>query len=218
MDLALTSSKAKTTPLPQLLIATNNAGKLAEYGALLRGCGWQLVSPAELGLNLSVEESGSDYADNARIKAEAFAAASGLLTLADDSGLEVEALGGRPGPSSARYAGPDQTDEQGVELVLAQMKDVPPEKRGARFRCFIALASPDGAVCFFEGECPGVITEEPRGHHGFGYDPVFYLPQLGRTMAELTADEKNAISHRADAARQACAVLREMLRETARSS
>jgi XTP/dITP diphosphohydrolase len=210
--------ESETIPLPRLLIATNNAGKLAEYGSLLHGCGWQLVSPAALGLNLSVEESGSDYAANARIKAEAFARAGGLLTLADDSGLEVEALGGRPGPFSARYAGPDQTDEQGVDLVLAQMKDVPPEKRGARFRCFIAIAAPDGTVRFVEGECPGVIIEEPRGHNGFGYDPIFYLPQLDRTMAELTAEEKNAISHRADAARKACAVLKGMLRETARSS
>jgi XTP/dITP diphosphohydrolase len=204
--------------VPQLLIATNNAGKLGEYGALLRGCGWQLVSPAEIGVKLSVEETGVDYATNARLKAEAFAAASGLLTLADDSGLEVEALGGRPGPLSARYAGPEQTDSEGLELVLAQLKDVPPEKRSARFRCFIALSTPDGAVRMFEGECPGVITEELRGHRGFGYDPIFFLPQLGRTMAELTPDEKNAISHRADAARKACGALREMLRESARSS
>jgi XTP/dITP diphosphohydrolase len=204
--------------VPQLLIATNNAGKLGEYGALLRGCGWQLVSPAEIGLVLSVEETGVDYATNARLKAEAFAATGHLLTLADDSGLEVEALGGRPGPLSARYAGPEQTDAEGVELVLAQMRGVPPEKRGARFRCFIALATPDHLVGLFEGECRGVITEAPRGHRGFGYDPIFYLPQLGRTMAELTPDEKNAISHRADAARKACGALREMLRETARSS
>ncbi len=199
--------------MPQLLVATNNRGKLAEYHALLNDCGWQLVSPAEIGLRLSVEETGSDYATNARIKAEAFARASGLLTLADDSGLEVDALGGRPGPLSARYAGPSQTDKQGVDLILAEMKDVPPERRGARFRCVIALARPDGDVRTVEGECPGVIINEPRGHNGFGYDPVFYLPQLGRTMAELIADEKNAISHRADAAKKACALLKDMVRE-----
>ena len=201
--------------LPRLLIATNNAGKLAEYEVLLNGCGWELVAPAELGLRLSVEETGADYAANARMKAEAFAHASGLLTLADDSGLEVDALGGRPGLLSARYAGPNQTDEEGVELVLAQMKDVPQERRLARFRCVIALAEPDGGVRFVEGECPGVITNEPRGSFGFGYDPIFYLPQLGRTMAELTPDEKNAISHRADAARKACALLKEMIGEAA---
>jgi XTP/dITP diphosphohydrolase len=214
MSLSSTSAKAEQTPVPQLLIATNNVGKLAEYGALLHRCGWQLVSPAEIGISLSVEETGSDYATNARLKAEAFAAAGGLLTLADDSGLEVEALQERPGVLSARHAGPDQTDEQGVALVLTQMKGVPPEKRGARFRCFIALATPEGAVRLFEGECPGIITEEPRGHSGFGYDPIFHLPQLGRTMAELKPDEKNAISHRADAARKACGALREMLRES----
>ena len=136
------------------------------------------------------------------MKAEAFAKASGLITLADDSGLEVDALGGRPGPLSARYAGPSQTDEEGVDLLLAQMKDVPPERRQARFRCVIALAEPAGAVRLVEGECPGVIAKRPRGHHGFGYDPVFYLPELGRTMAELTPDEKNAISHRARAAHE----------------
>jgi len=201
--------------LPRLLIATNNAGKLAEYEVLLDGCGWELVAPAELGLRLSVEETGADYAANARTKAEAFSRASGLLTLADDSGLEVDALGGRPGLLSARYAGPNQTDEEGVELVLAQMKDVPPERRLARFRCVIALAEPDGGVRFVEGECPGVITNEPRGGFGFGYDPIFYLPQLGRTMAELTPDEKNAISHRADAARRACALLKEMIGDAA---
>jgi XTP/dITP diphosphohydrolase len=201
--------------LPRLLIATNNRGKLAEYQVLLKGCGWKLVSPADLGLNLSIEETGDDYATNARIKAEALARASGLLTLADDSGLEVDALGGRPGPLSARYAGPSQTDEQGVDLVLAQMKDVPREGRGARFRCVIALAKPDGAARIVEGECPGTIASEPSGHSGFGYDPIFYLPQLGRTMAELTPEEKNAISHRADAAKKACALLKEMIRETA---
>ncbi|HUS83148.1 MAG TPA: RdgB/HAM1 family non-canonical purine NTP pyrophosphatase [Dehalococcoidia bacterium] len=204
--------------MPRLLIATNNAGKLAEYGALLQGCGWELVAPADLGLDLSVEETGPDYATNARIKAEAFARASGLLTLADDSGLEVDALGGRPGPLSARYAGPSQTDEMGVDLLLEQMKDVPPERRQARFRCVIVLAGPGGAVRFAEGECPGVITNEPSGHHGFGYDPIFYLPELGRTMAELTADEKNAISHRSRAAQEACAILKELLREAANRS
>jgi XTP/dITP diphosphohydrolase len=203
--------------LPQLLIATNNPGKLAEYRALLDGCGWDLVSPADLDLQLPVEETGSDYATNARIKAEAFARASGLLTLADDSGLEVDALDGKPGPLSARYAGPSQTDEEGVDLVLAQMKDVPPERRGARFHCTIALAQPNGAAHIVEGECPGVITDEPRGHNGFGYDPIFYLPRLGRTMAQLTAEEKNAISHRAGAAKKACALLKGMLREAARS-
>ena len=201
--------------MPRLLIATNNRGKLAEYDALLKDCGWQLISPADLDLSLSVDETGSSYAENARIKAEAFARASGLLTLADDSGLEVDALDGRPGPLSARYAGPSQTDEQGVDLVLEQMKGVPRERRNARFRCVIALAEPDGHVRTVEGDCPGVIIEQPRGDNGFGYDPIFYLPQLGRTMAEISAAEKNGISHRAAAARKACRLLKEMIGEAA---
>ena len=202
--------------MPRLLIATNNAGKLGEYGALLEGCGWELVGPAQVRLQLSVDEPGPDYATNARIKAEAFAKASGLVTLADDSGLEVDALDGGPGPLSARYAGPNQTDREGVDLLLANMKDVPPERRQARFRCVIALADPAGPVELFEGECPGVIVKRPRGHRGFGYDPVFYLPEFGRTMAELTPDEKNAISHRARAAMKACTILRNTLRERSR--
>lgn len=204
--------------MPRLLVATNNAGKLAEYRALLDGCGWELVTPAELGLRLDVEETGTDYATNARIKAEAFARAGGLLTLADDSGLEVDALEGRPGPLSARYAGASQTDEEGYRLLLSQMEGAPPEQRAARFRCVIAIASPAGDVRFTEGECPGVIATAPRGDNGFGYDPVFYLPEFGRTMAELTFEEKNRISHRAAAARKACDLLKEMLRESTRSS
>ncbi len=201
--------------MPRLLIATNNEGKLAEYEALLDGCGWEIVSPADVGLDLSVEETGDDYATNASIKARAFANASGLLTLGDDSGLEVNALGGRPGPLSARYAGPKQTDEEGVELVLAEMKEVPAEEREAHFRCVIALAEPKGELRIVEGECRGLITSSPRGSNGFGYDPIFYLPELGKTMAELTFDEKNEISHRARAAKKACKLLKEMAGEEA---
>ena len=205
-------------PVPRLLIATNNRGKVAEYRVLLADCGWELVTPADLGLNLDVSEDGADYAANAGIKAQAFAAAAGLLTLADDSGLEIDALDGRPGPFSARYAGPSQTDQEGVALVLEKMQGVPPEKRGARFRCVIALAPPNGPVRFCEGECPGVITDEPRGDNGFGYDPIFFLPERGLTIAELSAEEKNAISHRGRAARRACDLLKEMRHEVASSS
>jgi XTP/dITP diphosphohydrolase len=200
--------------MPRLLIATNNQGKLAEYEALLDGCGWEIVSPADLGLDLSVEETGDDYATNARLKAEAYACASGVLTLADDSGIEIDALDGRPGPFSARYAGPNQTDEEGVELVLSEMNNVPAEDRDARFRCVIVLARPDGAGQIVEGECPGLITNGPRGSNGFGYDPIFYLPELGKTMAELNFDEKNKISHRSRAAKKACGLLKAMARES----
>jgi XTP/dITP diphosphohydrolase len=199
--------------VPRLLLATNNPGKAAEFRALLADCGWDVVTPAQIGVDIDVDEAGSDYHTNAKIKAQAFAEASGLVALADDSGLEIDALSGRPGPFSARYAGPAQTDQQRSALVIEQMKGVPPEKRGARFRCVIALAEPAGRLRFCEGECRGLVAEEPSGQGGFGYDPVFYLPERGLTMAELPPQEKNAISHRGRAAKKACALLKEMLDE-----
>jgi XTP/dITP diphosphohydrolase len=198
--------------MPRLLIATNNPGKIAEFRQLLAGCGWELVTPAELGLELSVEESGQAYAQNATIKAEAFSRASGLVALADDSGLEVDALDGRPGVHSARYAGLNKTDEERVQTLLAELKDVPDEKRTARFRAVIAIARPEGAVELTEGVVEGRIAHEPRGTNGFGYDPIFLLPERGLTTAELPSDEKHAISHRGAAARKASVVLERMLR------
>ena len=197
----------------RLLLATNNPGKAAEYRALLQGCGWELATPRDLGLHLEVEEAGGDYAENARIKAEAFAKASGLLALADDSGIEVDALGGAPGPLSARFGGDDISDAQRVALLLERLKGVPPERRSARFRCLIAVASPAGEVSLFEGQCEGRIAEERRGESGFGYDPVFLLPERGLTIAELPPEEKNAVSHRGRAARQARAFLEGLIRE-----
>jgi XTP/dITP diphosphohydrolase len=198
----------------RLLLATNNPGKAAEYRALLKGCGWELVTPRDLGLDLEVEEAGGDYAENARIKAEAFAKASGLVALADDSGIEVEALGGAPGPLSARFGGDDISDAQRVALLLKRLAGVPPERRSARFRCLIAVARPEGQVSLFEGQCEGRVAEGPRGESGFGYDPVFLLPERGLTIAELSPEEKNAVSHRGRAARQARALLEGLLRES----
>jgi len=197
----------------RLLLATNNPGKAAEYRALLEGCGWELVTPRDLGLSLEVEEVGGDYAENARIKAEAFAKASGLVALADDSGIEVDALGGAPGPLSARFGGEGASDQQRVALLLERLAGVPPERRSARFRCLIAVARPEGEVSLFEGRCEGRVAEEPRGEGGFGYDPVFLLPERGLTIAELPPEEKNAVSHRGRAARQARALLEGLLRE-----
>ena len=196
-----------------MLIATGNAGKLREYRALLGDLGWELVSPREIGLALEVSESGGDYAENAKIKAASFARASGLVALADDSGLEVDALGGEPGPLSARYAGPEADDARRFSRILERLKGVPVEKRGARFRCLIAVARPPGETELFEGECEGVVAEAPRGETGFGYDPVFYLPERGRTLAELSLSEKNAVSHRGAAARKARPFLEGLLRE-----
>jgi len=193
--------------MPELLLATNNPGKVREYKVLLSSCGFDLVTPAVRGINIEVAETGSTFTENASIKARAFAAASGLLTLADDSGLEVDALGGEPGVWSARYGG-KSSDNERIALLLENLECVPAELRTARFRCVIAIASPDGSLRLAEGTIEGVITSGPRGYHGFGYDPVFLLPGLGKTMAELSADEKNRLSHRAVAARRACDLLR----------
>lgn len=183
----------------KLLIATNNAGKLREYADLLGDLPVQLTTPRQEGIELEVEENGASFAENALLKARAYCAASRLPTLADDSGLEVDALGGAPGVFSARYAGNSATDRQRYEKLLAELREVPPAERTARFRCVIALVMPDGTEEIAEGECEGVIIDTPRGEHGFGYDPVFYMPALGRTMAELPPELKNRVSHRARA-------------------
>jgi XTP/dITP diphosphohydrolase len=185
---------------PKLLLATNNKGKLGELRVLLKGIPYEMVSPAECGLYLDVKEDGKTYAANARLKASAFADASGLLTLADDSGLEVDALNGAPGVLSSRYAGPGANDAKRVSYLLDKLKEVPPERRSARFRCVIAITSPYDGMKICSGSCRGVITIEPKGDNGFGYDPIFYFPKLGKTMAELSSETKNRISHRARAA------------------
>ena len=197
--------------MKKLLIATNNPGKLAEYRTLLAELPIEVVSPQALGIDLDVEETGTSFKENAILKAKAFAQASGLPALADDSGLEVMALGGAPGIYSSRYAGPNATDTDRYEKLLRELADVPWERRQARFRCVIAIATPQCTVHTVDGQVLGRITFEPRGTHGFGYDPVFYLPQLDKTMAELPESVKNQISHRAVAARKAIPVLRQML-------
>jgi len=196
--------------LPQkLLLATNNQGKMREYRELLSDVPFDLVLPAAAGINIIVDETGESFEDNARLKATALAVKSDLLTIADDSGLEVDALGGEPGVRSARYAGENASDVQRVEFLLAKLKGVPWEKRAARFRCVIAIATPGGNVEICSGDCAGFITFEPFGEHGFGYDPVFYLPEFGKTMAELSPTGKNRISHRGQAARKAAEILKQ---------
>ncbi|HID86772.1 MAG TPA: XTP/dITP diphosphatase [Anaerolineae bacterium] len=197
--------------MTRLLIATNNPGKLREYENLLADLPLTLTWPGQEGIELEVEETGESFRENAILKARAYARASGLLTLADDSGLEVDALGGEPGILSSRYAGPEADDEDRMRLLLRKLEGVPWEERTARFRCVIALATPQGEVWTTEGSCEGIIAFEPRGEHGFGYDPVFYLPQFGKTMAQLPPELKNRISHRARAAEKARAILRELM-------
>jgi XTP/dITP diphosphohydrolase len=193
--------------MSELLLATNNPGKLQELRQLFQDVPFRLVSPADIGLSLDVVENGRSYTANARLKAHAFWHASGLATVADDSGLEVAALGGAPGILSSRYAGPNANDTERVRFLSSQMNGLPPEQRTARFKCVMAIANKAGVMRFCSGSCRGLIAFQPSGSNGFGYDPVFYLPRYFLTMAELPADIKNTISHRARAARHARAIL-----------
>ena len=195
------------TKVRKLLVATRNPGKAREYRQLLRGIHFEVTSLGEEGVGEDVEETGDTFVENAILKATTYAAVSGLITLADDSGLEVDALGGAPGVRSARYAGADADDADRIGLLLRNMKEVPRELRSARFRCVIAVAWPSGATETVDGAVEGVIGFEARGSNGFGYDPVFYLPHLGQTMAELSLSEKNSVSHRAQATKKAAVLL-----------
>jgi XTP/dITP diphosphohydrolase len=200
--------------VPKLLIATNNAGKIAELRGLLDGCGWEVVTPGELGISLDVEEDRETYQDNARLKAVAGMRASGLVTLADDSGIEIAALGGEPGPQSARFLGRDATYEERFAEIERRLAGKPPAERAARFVAVIAIAEPRGGqVRFAEGEIRGVIAPEPRGEHGFGYDPIFWSPPQNATTAQLPEHEKAIISHRARAIASARQILLELLHD-----
>ncbi len=200
---------------PQLLIATHNPGKVREYRELLRDIALPLVSLSEVGIAQEVAETGLTFAENAWLKARAYAALSGLLTLSDDSGLEVDALGGAPGIHSARYGGAAcTTDVDRVNLLLANLQGIPWVQRTARFRCVIAMRHPQGAEVSVVGSVAGMIQYNPQGQDGFGYDPVFCLPSLRRTLAQLPLAEKNRISHRADAAGRAVPALQRLLADT----
>ncbi len=198
-------------PVRTLVVATHNRGKLREYVELLAGLPVALTSLAHLGIQAEPEEGHVGFAENARLKALFFARLTGELTLADDSGLEVDALDGDPGIRSARYSGAGRTDQERYELLLSRLSEIPPEARTARFRCAIAIATPEGVRFTVDGTCEGVITTRPRGSHGFGYDPIFYVSECGQTMAELEPQVKNRISHRARAARAAIPLLRAAL-------
>ena len=181
-------------PLPKLLLATRNLGKIREYGELLKGIPFQMVSLAEAGVTEEVPETGDSFSDNACLKARGYASLSGLFTLADDSGLVVDALGGEPGVKSARYGDClSYSDEDRVQLLLRNLEHVPWEQRMARFQCVIAVTWPSGEVRTVAGTVEGII--EAKGANGFGYDPVFHLPHLGVTMAEIPPEEKNRLSH-----------------------
>ena len=206
-------------PRPKLLIATRNPGKMREYRQLLREVPFELVSLDDLGITDDVEETESTFAENAALKVQTYSALAGLLTLADDSGLEVDALGGAPGVLSARYGGDTCcTDDDRVDLLLRNLEDVSWHRRTARFRCVLAVATPTDSpllrhtqssppspragtegLTLLVGSVAGMIQYQPAGEEGFGYDPVFYLPSYGLTMAQLPLEEKNRVSHRANA-------------------
>ncbi|HOA24084.1 MAG TPA: XTP/dITP diphosphatase [Aggregatilineales bacterium] len=200
----------------KILIATRNPGKLREYEEMLAGLSVNgepidLVMLDDLGIETEVEETGDTFEENAVLKARAYAEQSGLLTLADDSGLAVDALGGAPGVLSARYAGEDATDADRYRKLLRELEGVPPEDRGARFVCAVALCTPEGEVYTAEGDVKGRIAFEPKGTQGFGYDPIFYIPGLRMTMAQADPEIKNRISHRAEALKAIRPVLERVL-------
>jgi len=192
----------------ELLLATTNYHKLEEYRAIFSGLSFHFLSLHDIHLDLDVEEIGTTFAENAELKALTYARASGMLTLADDSGLEIDALGGAPGIYSARFAGKETSYEERFRLLLEQLKGLTRERRTARFRCAIALAEPSGYHQTVEGTLEGLIADTPRGQYGFGYDPIFFIPELGKTSAELTPEHKNRISHRGRAAQLAAALLK----------
>jgi XTP/dITP diphosphohydrolase len=195
-----------------LLLATTNAGKLREIRQMCAGRGWVWRGLDELPQVATAVEDGASFAENARRKALHYAAATGLCTLADDSGLEVDCLGGEPGVHSAYYAGLPRDEAANNRKLIAALRGVPQERRTARFRCVMVLARPGEVLAETNGTIEGLIVDEPRGSNGFGYDPHFLVPHLGRTAAELLPAEKNAISHRGRALAQMLARLEELLR------
>jgi XTP/dITP diphosphohydrolase len=200
--------------MPRLLLATNNSGKIAEFRRLFAGCGWDLVTPTELGLHLDAAETGETYEENARAKALEGAGSSGLVALGDDSGIEIEAMGGEPGVRSARFLGEGVSYPVRFAKIQRRLDGLPRGRRLARFVCVIAVADPrTGAVRTAEGEVRGLISDQAQGEGGFGYDPIFWVPQHSATMAELPEHQKDIISHRGRAAAPARQILRELLHE-----
>lgn len=193
----------------KVILASKNQHKLTELSAILSQLGFEIALESEYGLDIDVEETGTTFEENSFLKADAVMKASGLPVLADDSGLMVDALDGAPGVYSARY-GHKASDKERTAYLLENMKDVPEERRGAKFVCVITCLFPDGRKIVARGECPGVIARAPHGENGFGYDPVFYLPELGMTYAELPSEQKNAISHRARALQDFCRKYQQM--------
>jgi XTP/dITP diphosphohydrolase len=190
-----------------LLVATTNQHKLEEYRAIFSNGSFRLLSLRDIQLDLDVEETGTTFAENAELKALTYARASGMLTLADDSGIEIDALDGAPGVYSARFAGRETSYEERFRIILERIKDIPAQQRTARFICAITIAEPTGFYRTVLAAWEGFIADAPRGEYGFGYDPIFLVPEYGQTSAELMPDLKNRISHRGKAAQLAADVL-----------
>lgn len=185
--------------MKEAIIATHNPGKVKEFKEILEPKGYDVKSLAEIGFTEEIEETGHTFEENAILKAEAVARAVNKMVIADDSGLSIDNLGGKPGVYSARYAGEQKDDQANIDKVLSELKGIEKEQRTARFRCALAVSIPGSETKTVEGHVEGYIAEEPRGEYGFGYDPIFIVKDKDKTMAELTSDEKNKISHRADA-------------------
>jgi XTP/dITP diphosphohydrolase len=195
----------------QFLVATHNPGKVQEFATLLADLNLAWLGLADLGITLDVAETGTTFYENAVLKARGYAAESGLITLADDSGLEVDGLNGRPGVQTARYGGEGLTHAQRYQKLLSELLGLPWDERTARFRCVIVVARPDGALLgSTEGICEGLIAEAPAGTGGFGYDPVFFLPDRQKTLAQLLPAAKNQISHRGRALQKIEPLLRQL--------
>ena len=193
----------------KLLVATHNQGKVAELAALLRDFPVECINLADIGISADVDETGITFRENGILKAQSYAQMGRLLTLADDSGLEVAALDGRPGVYTARYGGADLTQPQRNALLLRELAATNTTNRAAQFQCVVALAAPDGTLLAeAAGSCPGEIATQPAGEFGFGYDPIFWLPQFACTMAQLSAEQKRAISHRGEALRRIAPAIR----------
>jgi XTP/dITP diphosphohydrolase len=206
------SLKSRESAIPrEVVIATRNPGKLREIEAILSPLHLNLLSLRDFPDLPEVEEDGATFAENAGKKARAIARLTGRPSIADDSGLAVDALGGQPGVLSARYAGGNATDRERYQKLLDEMTEIPEGKRQATFVCTLAVAFPKGKMQIVEGECRGWITLAPRGKHGFGYDPIFFVPEFGKTMAELEPEVKNRISHRARALEKLKLILPEFL-------
>ena len=193
--------------MKKVIFATGNEGKMREIRQILADSGYEILSMKEAGVDLDIVEDGTTFEENALIKAKAVMEATGELTLADDSGLEIDAFGGEPGVYSSRYLGEDTPYTEKNQVILDRMKDVPEEKRGARFVCVIAAVFPDGQTRTTRGTMEGIIGYESNGENGFGYDPIFYLPELKKYSAQLSSDEKNQLSHRGQALRKMKEVL-----------